>query len=81
MKLASRLHRLERQLGRAQRCCAHPEIAMILGREAIEPCSPIPDGVPRCRCCGDRHVLVIEEVVVEPGDPLARGESCAEPTA
>jgi hypothetical protein len=62
MGLRQRLDRLERRLADPDDCDAGP--TLILPYRQGEPEPPIPADAPRCRACGQVHVLLIEEVIV-----------------
>src|SRR5947209_8045271 len=76
MTITKRLRRLERRVARPQSPCADPKANLILSSEA-DPLSPsLTADVPRCRRCGGQHVLVLEEVIVEPDtEGLKAGEN------
>jgi hypothetical protein len=62
VSLAARVKRLERARG-AGRPCAGRITSIVLDDQ------PIPPDAPRCRRCGERHILRLRTVVVKaPGE-------------
>jgi hypothetical protein len=67
MSIRTRLDHLEKAVGRGDEPCPGG-ITLILGYCPAygEPQPEVPPDAPRCDRCGKPHVLVIEEVIVEP---------------
>jgi hypothetical protein len=72
MALRGRLARLERDSSKPSDCPVR--CTVILSWHPGEPRPTVPPDAHRCDRCGAVHPLILREVVVGPGDPVAVDE-------
>lgn len=80
MSLKSRLGRLERILGRVVDECPNPIVSLILSEEeAADPDMVQSEGGAPCPNCGQVHVLVIHEEIVDAEESATKPNALASP--